>query len=545
MTNLSVHLHTEFDEVKNFPLTAVTVNGKSQTKCWWRCLAHSHEWESTPWNRERGQGCPICSNKKVLVGFNDFPTTHPEIASEFHPTKNSFTANSVTGGTNKKAWWLCPQGHEWETVIANRTGSRNVNCSYCCGQRVLAGFNDFESHYPELATEWDYSKNGDLLPSQVTTTSGKKVWWIGKCGHSFACRVSHRTQRNHGCAVCAHAELGRLNRKPKPGESLADLYPALAKQWHQTKNLPLTPSHIKPGADVRVTWVCDSKGHEWETLVYQRTGWSKSSCPVCSAEKYSSVAENAIFTYLKGLGFDVEARNRKALAGKEIDIFIPGKQIGIEYNGIYWHTEGNGKNQNYHYDKWQSAQQAGIELIQIWEDQWNKDSQLVLRFIESKLGFATPNKTPLLAPKITYPSCEIGEAFFSLNHLEGPLSASDYLALEDEKKIHAMISFKEQRTGELELRYATDNLGDGQLVALISHLREQYPSHSFVTTVDNMLNDYEEYVSSGFHFHSQIEPSFTYLQGKERKPLVKSELTHLNKLSRIWDAGRTSYRLEA
>jgi hypothetical protein len=83
--------------------------------------------------RGKGDGCPYCSNHRVLVGFNDLATTHPQLLPEVYkwdPSK--FTAGS---GTKKK--WKCLEGHVWVTVIGHRTGSKETGCPSC----AKYGFN--------------------------------------------------------------------------------------------------------------------------------------------------------------------------------------------------------------------------------------------------------------------------------------------------------------------------------------------------------------------------------------------------------------------
>lgn len=112
-------------------LTPKNVNGGSHLKVWWLC-EKGHEWQADVNNRVlKNIGCPICSGKKVLAGFNDLGTLMPELAAEWHPIKNgALKASDVRPGSNKKAWWLCPVcGHEWQAVINSR--SQGHGCPNC------------------------------------------------------------------------------------------------------------------------------------------------------------------------------------------------------------------------------------------------------------------------------------------------------------------------------------------------------------------------------------------------------------------------------
>lgn len=134
-----------------------------------------------------------------------------------------------------------------------------------------------ESH-PELAAEWNSIKNGDLKPSDVTTYSHKKVWWLGLCGHEWQAYISNRSQ-GHGCPVCdGKVVLSGFN-------GLASDNPTLAAEWHPTKNGELTPEQVTAATSKKVWWL-GSCGHEWQASPNQRNSKSrKHNCPYCSNQK--------------------------------------------------------------------------------------------------------------------------------------------------------------------------------------------------------------------------------------------------------------------
>ena len=136
------------------------------------------------WCRSNGRDCPYCNNKKVLSGYNDLATVNPNLAKQWHPTKNGdLTPQMVTKGSNKKVWWQCSLGHEWQANICNRSKSNGTSCPYCSGKKVLAGFNDLLTVNPILASEWSYKLNSNLTPDMVTANSNQKVWWECNKGH--------------------------------------------------------------------------------------------------------------------------------------------------------------------------------------------------------------------------------------------------------------------------------------------------------------------------------------------------------------------------
>ena len=107
-------LMTEYNFDKNSNLNLDTLTLGSDKKIWWICK-NKHEWEASVGSRYRtGCGCPYCSNKKVLEGYNDLTTTNPSIAKEWNFKRNALLPTEIQSGSNKKVWWICPNGHEYE-----------------------------------------------------------------------------------------------------------------------------------------------------------------------------------------------------------------------------------------------------------------------------------------------------------------------------------------------------------------------------------------------------------------------------------------------
>lgn len=160
------------NELNLFPSELSTGSNK---KAWWKCSL-GHEWQATISSRVAGRGCPFCSNRKVLPGFNDLATIRPFLVQEWNTDKNgTLTPTTVLAGSYKKVWWKCAYGHELQAAIAHRT-YRNQGCPYCSGRRAIAGTTDLATLNPKLAKEWHPTKNGSLMPNQVTIHSGKKIW---------------------------------------------------------------------------------------------------------------------------------------------------------------------------------------------------------------------------------------------------------------------------------------------------------------------------------------------------------------------------------
>lgn len=344
----------QFHPTKNGDLTPDRVAYGSHSKVWWIC-EKGHEWQTSPNKRTHGDyehGCPYCSGRKVLAGFNDLASQNPAVAAEWHPTKNGdLTPDRITKSSQKKVWWQCSEGHEWQDSIDHR--NRGIGCPYCSNHRVLKGFNDLAFLNPELAAEWHPTKNGDLTPDKVLPGSGQKVWWLGKCGHEWKAQINNRNN-GAGCPVCD-------NKTILPGENdLATTHPELAAQWHPTKNGALQPSELSAGSKKEVWWKGEC-GHEWKSSPNKRTS-SKNGCPKCAREAQTSFPEQAIFYYLNQLS---PALNRyKHNERTEIDVYLPELGFGVEYDGRFHDTEAASQRDA---RKDAALADAGITLIRVKE----------------------------------------------------------------------------------------------------------------------------------------------------------------------------------
>ncbi len=124
---------------------------------------------------------------------------------------------------------------------------------------------------PLVAAEWHPSRNGDLTPVDVFPGSDMRVWWLcAECGHEWETKIGHRTRRGQGCRYCAAERSNKVRAIPQPGESLAEVMPALVADWHPSRNQALSPYDVLPGSAAMAWWLCATCGHEWETNVYSR-----------------------------------------------------------------------------------------------------------------------------------------------------------------------------------------------------------------------------------------------------------------------------------
>jgi hypothetical protein len=362
-------LVAEWHPTKNGDLTPQDVMAGTSKKIWWKhadpsCVVPGgHEWEREVYHRSgSGSGCSACSGKAVVAGVNDMATTHPELAADFHPTKNvGLTPQSVMAGTNKKIWWkhsdpncVDPKGYDWEAT-GNTRAWAGQGCPACGGRATVVGVNDMASTHPELASEWHPTKNGDLTPQEVKARSGKKVWWKhlnGECvvpgGHEWEA-VSASRADGVGCPACTNKTI------VVGANDLMTTNPDIAAEWHPVKNDDLTPSDVVAGSGKKVWWKHTDPscafpgGHEWQAPISRRS--SGGGCPACAVNAKSHlVGVNDMASTHPELAADwhptkngdltpqnVRANTSKSIWWKHADpaCVVPG--------GHEWSTSGNNR----------------------------------------------------------------------------------------------------------------------------------------------------------------------------------------------------------
>ncbi len=234
--------------------------------------------------------------------------------------------------------------------------------------RLVVGVNDLKSWCEhngrtDLLAEWDRASNDSLLPENVSMGSGKRVWWKCAKGHSWRAAVCDRKNGTQ-CPYCS-------NKRVLPGyNDLETINPLLASEWNYERNAGLTngngvdvssPKMVTAVSGQKVWWIC-SKGHEWQAKISNRTNGK--GCPLCSSAG-TSVPEQGVAFYLESI---CRIEQRKYVEKQEIDVFIPDYNIGVEYDGVYYHSSKNALREK---DKDAVLIKQGIHLIRIKESDKN------------------------------------------------------------------------------------------------------------------------------------------------------------------------------
>jgi hypothetical protein len=235
----------------------------SRKKVEWKC-SYGHIWPAAIYSRASGRGCPYCSNRKVLSGFNDLSTTHPELAKEAY----GWDPTSVSFGSESKKEWKCPIGHIYLAAPMDRARKdRGRGCPYCSHQKFLIGFNDLATTHPKiarLAHNWD--------PTTLLAGSREIREWKCAKGHITKGSPFNRTRADSSCPICNGTEILKGFNDLTTTHKLLSLE---AYRWDPTK--------VSAGSNKKVNWKC-SEGHKYESVIASRALLGN-GCEVCSGQK--------------------------------------------------------------------------------------------------------------------------------------------------------------------------------------------------------------------------------------------------------------------
>lgn len=278
-----------------------------------------------------------------------------------------------------------------------------------------------------------------------------------------------------------------------------------------------------------------------------------------------SYFEKEVTDYIKMLGIaDISTHDKKILQGKEVDIFLPNLNIGIECDGVYWHSEKKGKDKNYHLEKTLLARNNGVKLIHIFENEWLFKQDIVKSRLSTLLG---KNKTIYARKlKLETVSTNLERCFLEENHLQGYVNSKICYGLFDsDNQLVSMMSFGKSRftnTSEWELiRYSAKNNYSvvGGASRLLSHFKKNYTPLSIISYCDLRWFTGEMYRKIGFSFDHNSTPNYFYIETdgslssrlKYQKHKLKTKLNNfdpqltewqnmqINGFDRIWDCGNS------
>lgn len=297
-------------------------------------------------------------------------------------------------------------------------------------------------------------------------------------------------------------------------------------------------------------------------------------CLNCYPLKNNSMFQKEVYEYVNSIYDEVVIENdRKILNGLELDIYLPNKNLAIECNGLYYHSEISGrKDKNYHLNKTISCENEGIQLIHIFEDEWINKSNIVKMRLKNILG--------LNDDRIYGKQCIVSEIdniiksnFLNNYHIQGTDKSSIRLGLFNNNNIVGVMTFGKRRLalgkkstekGEYELlRYATSRSVIGGAGKLLNYFVKKYQPTKIISYADRRWSQGNLYEKLGFNLASNTPVNYWYFDKNHmrlhrfnfRKNILNEKLEdfdsalsewqnmQLNGYDRIWDCGSLKYEM--
>ena len=252
-------------------------------------------------------------------------------------------------------------------------------------------------------------------------------------------------------------------------------------------------------------------------------------CPKCKKDKYGiSNSEKDVVDFIKSLSYDVTVYHRSELnkniiSPKHIDILVKKNDkiiLGIEYNGLYWHSYEMKHDKQYHLNKTELCEKQGIQLIHIFENEWLTKQEIVKSRLKNLLG---------IYDKIIYArKCQIKEVdsktsknFQEENHIQGSVNSKVNLGLYYQDELISLMTFGKCRFDkkhEWELLRFCNKLGyhiPGAASKLLKYFEINYKPTSLVSYADRRWSQGKVYEKLGFKFSHKSDPNYWYFKNSD------------------------------
>ena len=461
------------------------------------CPIHG-EFLQTPQNHLRGRGCSLCANMKKSQNMQMTNDIFIQKANEIHQNKYDYSKTDLLNrDVDGKIIIICPTHGEFKMKPSSHL--KGQECPKCKGKNVsleelIQKANDIHNF------KYDYS-------NVILTKIHDKVKIICPIHGIFEQSLSKHISKKQGCPKCSAIQRGK-NRLMNE-----ELFFQKANEIHNFKyDYSKT---IYNGMNEMITYICPIHGEIEQRPFDHLRGFGCYKCANLESKK-----ENEIVNFIKKTNLIVEQGNRNILNGKELDIYIPSKQIAIEYNGLRWHSEEFGRDKWYYLNKTLECNTKGVKLLQIFEDEYVEHKEIVLNKISHILG-VQQNLPNIMGRKchIEVISKDIAEQFLNDYHIQGYARSTVYLGAIYEDKLIAVMTFKQENknSSKWELtRFASDYhyIHQGVGGKLFQWFIKNYnPSEvkSFADKRWTLNKENNLYTKLGFQLKNELNPDYEYI----------------------------------
>lgn len=482
------------------------------------CREHGPFWQD-PLNHINGSGCPACKRCKRTT-LDDFLSR----SRDAHGDRYDYSLVDYKT-VDDKVRIICPEHGEFEQVAFDHMKGRG------CNQCGIEKWKNSKRHTAEQfiadavafhGNRYDYSR---VVYNNVST----KVEIVCKeHGPFWQIPFDHKTR--YGCPACSGlAPISREEFIARAVTVHGDRYDYSECEY---------TAYSEPASIA-----CRVHGEFWQAPKSHALG---AGCPKCAREQTSSKAETEIADWLQKAGVSIIRNDRDALDGMELDIYIPSHQVGIEYNGSYWHNDEAMQHPRIHEVKAKRAAGKGIRIVTVWDFDWETKRELVQRHILHTIGANTGQKTHARKCAVDTVSFDRARDFYEANHIQGaPWRAMEHLGLFFGGELVACMSFgqgnsRRGKTGDDEwelARFATSGIVRGGASRLFSEFIRRHDPKAIWSFSDRQHFSGGLYPALGFAKDGEVPADYRVVHQGRGKVWHKSAWKRQNIPARLVELG--------
>ena len=462
---------------------------------------HGEFWQR-PYSHLSGMKCKKCADEETAkLNSKKFAKTTEQFikeATEVHGNKYSYeNVNYVNSHTLVNITCKIHGGF----MQSPTNHLQGKGCPKCANKNVTSG-EFIEKARKVHGNKYDYSK------VNYVNNSTKVCIICPEHGEFWQTPNSHLSGR--GCLKCGI--LKQAEQRTDDCQNFVEKSRMVHGDKYDYSNVEYINAHVP------VNIICKKHGIFKQIPYVHLAGCG---CPLCN--NGISRPEKEIADFICNLigENNVITNTRKFLDGQEIDIYLPQLKIGIEYDGLYWHSEANEKDKNYHLKKTELTESKGIRLIHIFEDEWREHKEIVLNKIKHIIGKDNSIVVGARKCRINLINKDLAKTFLDKYHIQGYVSSTIYLGAYYNNELVGVMTFLKEKDMEWNLtRFATNfkyrlpGLANKLFKSFIINNNPQMVK-SFLDRRWGTCND-NVYNKLGFYLDEVQKPDYSYVKGHSR-----------------------------
>lgn len=482
------------------------------------CKVHGHFSKPPNLLLAKKSGCPKCGNaKKGQHNKLSGEDTLKELAAKYPNYAPFILKGPYTRNTDKVYFTCAVHGEQVSKISYIKMQEQETPCPVC---NVETSYLKRRLSQTEYIADCNKVHNNryDYSLTSYTTSQDKITVVCSKHGQFEVGACAHKL--GTGCAKCYHDSKKGVVLEYSKWLARARVTHGDTYEYYQ---------ETYRGTSEKVKILCKQHGEFWQ-LGNDHTAGSR--CPTCAS--VSSVGQKELAEFIEGLGFEVLKDYRIGAGKLEVDCYIPSTRLAVEYDGLKWHSTQH-REPNYHSKKRNLLAARGIDLVRVFEDEWQTKSKQVKSLLKMRLA---KGQAKLHARKcsIVEVTNEQAREFYSENHIQGWRRTGIHKGLRENGRLIAVMTFtktlsergvatQNEKIYELA-RFASSERVAGGASKLFKALVESTAATSVISYSDDRLFTGKMYEAIGFSMHSKVSPSYTYWKSGNKIRLHKSHFRH-------------------